>query len=343
MSKNKRMIILLVAMLAIFSLIGCSNNEANEAKEEPNNEVQSEVGNETAIDFPNKSIKVIVPYNAGGSADLTTRLACKVAEEYLGQPIIIENRSGGGGVTGQSLGAKADPDGYTLTEVSSSVILNPLTKKVDYTADSFDYIANMCSDSEMIFIKKDAPFDSFETFVEYAKANPGKVRVGNGGTLNSDHLSAIMVEDLTGIEVTHVPFEGGAKSEVALLGGHIDCIIGNPSDLIDNYKNGEVGAIAIMSEERNSDYPDVPTFKEKGFDLVQGPFRAIAAPKGTPKEIIDILEVAFLKALSSDELIAEYDKAGIPSETYLDAKGLTERVEFIKEKYAEIIASYDTN
>jgi len=297
-------------------------------------------GNAAAASFPNKPVKIVVPYSAGGAADLTTRLTAKVAEKYLGQPIVIENRGGGGGVTGQNIGANAKPDGYTLTEVSTSTILNPLTKKVNYTSDSFTYIANMVQDIETIVINKDEGIKDYDAFVKFAKAHPKAIKVGVSGSYNSDHLAAIIWAEKAGIELVYVPFNGSAKANAALLGGHVNMVLASPAELSEQEKAGEVVYIASMGAKHFPDYPGLPTLKDKGIDLVMGPFRGLAAPAGTPDEIIAVLEKAFTQALNSEELHDAFIKAGLPADTHLNRKDFVEMVDSYKVIYKDFVEEY---
>lgn len=267
-------------------------------------------------DWPAKPVKIIVPYAAGGAADITVRLAAQVAEKYLGQAIIVENRAGGGGVTGQSMGAKAKPDGYTLTEVSPSVIINPLTKKVDYNADSFVYIVNLLQDIEAIAVKTNSNFTTYEEFVKYAKTNPKKLRISVSGANNSDHLTALLFASKIGIKWTIVPCNGASQAITTFLGGHVDAVVAGPSELAEQVRSGGVKYIVAFAEKRLSDFPDIPTAREKGCDLVQGPWRGIAAPKGVPEDVINKIESAFMQAFKTKEFIAAYRKADIFVDTY---------------------------
>lgn len=267
-------------------------------------------------EWPTKPVKIIVPYAAGGAADLTTRLAAQVAEKHLGQPIVIENRAGGGGVTGQSMGAKAKPDGYTLTEVSPSVITNAITKKIDYSPDSFIFIVNMLQDIEAIAVKSNSNITTIEDFVKFAKANPKKLRVSVSGANNSDHLTALIFAQTVGFDWTIIPFNGAAQAITAFLGGHVDVVIAGPAELAEQVRSGEVKYIVAFSEKRMADFPDIPTAREKGFDIVQGPWRGIAAPKGTPEEVVKKIESAFMQAFKSKEFVDAYRKADLFVDTF---------------------------
>ena len=290
-----------------------------------------------AGEWPEKPVKIIVPYAAGGAADLTTRLAAQVAEKHLGQPIVIENRAGGGGVTGQSMGAKAAPDGYTLTEVSPSVITNPHSKKVDYSADSFVYTVNMLQDIEAIAVRADSDLTSVEALMEYAKANPNKLKVGVSGANNSDHLTAILFAQKTGIEWTPVPFNGAAQALASFLGGHVPVVIAGPAELAEQVRKGDVVYILAFSEKRMIDFPDIPTAKEKGIDVVMGPWRGIAAPKGTPEEIVDKIEAAYMKAFASPEFADAYRKADFFVDTYQNRADFNALIEREKEALPAIL------
>ncbi|MBF4694697.1 tripartite tricarboxylate transporter substrate binding protein [Fusibacter ferrireducens] len=292
--------------------------------------------------FPNQSIRVIVPYSAGDAADLTTKIVCKAAEKYLKQQIIIEYRPGNEGETGQAFGAKAPADGYTLTIVDPSTLINPLTKEVAYTSESFAYIVNMCTDNQILFVKKNAPYDTLEAFMDYANKHPGEVRIGNVGSLNMDHLSVMMIESELNLKFAHVTFEEKVIAEEALLAGHIDGLIANPADLFERYKSKDIKAIALMSTARDKDFPDVPTFVELGYYFVTGPFRAIAVPKETPDEVIHILEEAFLKALESDEVKEAFSDVGIAKDTYLNSEKITQHVKELESNYVKLIEKYQS-
>lgn len=288
--------------------------------------------------FPDKPIKIIVPYAAGGAADMTTRLAAQVAEKYLGQPIAVENRAGGGGVSGQSTGAKAAADGYTLTEISPSVITNPITKKTDYTADSFIPIVLMVNEAETVATKP-GQFKDIESLISFSKENPKKIKVGVSGAMNSDHLAVLLFNKMTDTEWVVVPFNGSAPAMASFLGGHVDVTIVGPSELSEQVRAGEVIYPVTFANKRLSGFSEVPTGKEKGINLVIGPWRGLAAPKGTPEDRVNIIADAFVKAFNDPAFTEAYEKADLPADTWSDRKDFTEIYENQKISLAEVIKS----
>lgn len=286
--------------------------------------------------FPTKPVKIIVPFAAGGAADMTTRLAAQVAEKYLGQPIAVENRAGGGGVSGLSAGAKAAPDGYTLTQVGPSSITNPLTKKTDFTSDSFVPIVCMVYEAETIATKT-SQFKDFESLIAFSKANPKKLKVSVSGAQASDHITVLMLNKLAGIEWVVVPYNGSAPAIAAFLGGHVDLTVVGPSELSEQVRKGDVTYPVTFAKTRLSGFPDVPTAKEKGVNLVMGPWRGLVAPKGVPEERIAIIEDAFMKAFRDPAFAEAYSKADLPPDTWMDRKGFTDLFEDQKVVLAEVV------
>ncbi len=284
--------------------------------------------------FPTKPVRIIVPFAAGGAADMTVRLSAKVAEKYLGQPIIIENRAGGGAVTGTQAGAHAAPDGYTLTQMGPGSVLNTYLKKVSYTVDSFVPVVQIVQEFDVIAAHKDQ-FESLAALKDYAAAHPGAVTVGVSGALIFDHLEALLLAKKMGVEMKPVPFNGSAPAVAAFLGKHVNLCSVSFTELEQQARAGDVAFLCVLAENRDQAFPDVPTAKELGYDIVMGAWRGLAAPKGTPDEVIDIIADAFVKAFNDPEFKSNFEKAGLPSDTWLDRDGFTklykEQAELLKE------------
>lgn len=223
-----------------------------------------------ADNFPAKPITYIVPFKAGGGTDIGTRIMAKYAEKYLGQPIIIKNVSGGGSEVGVSQMLRSKPDGYTIGGFNTASTTLTVLRKASY--DAVADVAPVCllvSDPRLFAVRGDD--DRFKTatdFINYAKKNPGKLTIGTSGAGTSGHLSILVMNKAAGIKTQPVHFKGAGASRAAFLGGHIDAIAQTIGEVLKLKKTGKITVVAIALEERGTDLPNVPTFKEVGIDLV---------------------------------------------------------------------------
>jgi tripartite-type tricarboxylate transporter receptor subunit TctC len=257
-----------------------------------------------AQDYPNKPITFVIPYPAGGSTDLTGRALAMAAKNYLKQPIICENKAGGGGTVGPSLVISKPPDGYTIGISHGAATIawhmgklnfNPLedtTPIIRYSAYVFGLV-----------VRADAPWKTIQELVQYAKANPQKVSYGSPGVGTNPHLALEDLGMITGIQLIHMPFKGGAESSTALLGGHVDAVSDGASwgPLVDA---GKFRLLVTYGEQRMARYPNVPTFKEAGYNLIYSSPLQIVGPKGMPKPIVAKLHDAFKKALDDPDYLS---------------------------------------
>lgn len=255
-------------------------------------------------DFPNKPITVIVPYGAGGGTDTTGRFLANEAEKHFSQPIAVVNRSGAGGTVGTAEAAAAKPDGYTLYfGASDALVTAPHSLQVPYSVDSFRGIVGVSFAPSSIAVRTDSPWETLDDLL----AEAGKETVvdrGHSGVGGVHHtlLKSLFLE--TDIKFRDIPFQGGSKTIAALRGGHVDLIGGTPGAMAAAVEAGEVRVLAISSPTSLDAFPGVPSFKEKGLDIVATVEWYLLAPKDTPDEVIAILEEGFLKAASSDEFKA---------------------------------------
>ena len=293
-----------------------------------------------AADYPSKPVKIIVPFAAGGAADITTRLAAKVAEKYLGQPITVENRPGGGGATGYQEVARSRPDGYTLSEVGPSVVIAPLTRNTPFKTESFTPIVNMVYEPETLACLT-SRFKTWEELVEYSKANPNTIKVSVSGAMASDHLAILRVMKKTGLQWVVVPTNGSSQAMTSMLGGHVDLTTVSPSELSEQVRAGDVTYLLTLASKRLVEFPNVPIATEKGVDVVDGPWRGIVAPKGTPDEIIARIEYVFLKAFNDPEFTETYTKAGLPADMWMNRKDFTEMFEQQQKDIAAVVAEVE--
>lgn len=324
-----------IAASLVLTLTACSTGAPSTSAKQPAQPTQ-----EKKIDFPTKSVTIIVPLNPGGAMDTTTRIIAKNAEKYLGQSIVLDYKPGGGSAIGQAQVAKARPDGYTLLASGPSLVSNYLLKKVDFKGDSFIPLFKMTQDTDVIVGQPKAPYNNLKTMIEQAKQNPGKVRVGNSGTLGSDHLSSLAFQDAAGIQLNHIPFDGAGPARAALLGGHIELMDANPAELVEHIKQGTLVPLAVLSDKRNPLLPDVPTAKEQGIDVVMGPWRGLFLPAGTPPEIVKILETAFLKSLQDPDTQKQLTEAAIPVD-YAGSEEFAKIVKGFEQSYTALAQKYN--
>ncbi|MEQ5856097.1 tripartite tricarboxylate transporter substrate binding protein [Halomonas sp. EF61] len=254
--------------------------------------------------YPDKPVEFIVPWSPGGGSDTLMRLVANHAESQLGQPIPVINMPGVSGTTGLKELSRRDADGYTIGQVHEGLMVAHHTGLTQLNYDDFEPVAGVTQSPQYLTVPAGAPYTTFEEFVEYAKANPGEVRFGVtlGGV---PHIHAAMMEEAEDLQFRYVGFEGTGSRIRALVGGHIDAAIGDISSSGEFVKNGDLRFLAVGSEERQPEAPDVPTFTELGHpELKLNIIRGILAPKGTPEERIDTLAEAF-EAMSQDEAFAQ--------------------------------------
>lgn len=255
-----------------------------------------------AADFPTKEVQIIIPWAAGGATDLIFRALAATSGKYLGKPVVVVNKPGGGGAVGYTEGMKAAPDGYTLTAAVTPMTILPHQVSTAFTYKNFEPILNVVSDPSMFLIRSDAPWKSLKEFLDYAKQNPDMITVGNSGAGGGVHLVALAFEKAAGVKFNHIPFSGGGPSVTALLGGHVNAVSVSPPEGIPQVQAGKLKIIALFAEKRLAMFPDVPTVKEQGINFAMGMWRGLAAPKGTPPDVIKKLHDAFKQGMDDPVL-----------------------------------------
>ncbi|ONI40630.1 hypothetical protein AN639_00305 [Candidatus Epulonipiscium fishelsonii] len=262
--------------------------------------------------YPTKPIEIIVPFGAGGGADVSVRLLAKYAEEALGQRIIITNVTGGSGTIGITQLANAKADGYKVgyigtTNTNDSLLFQGIT----YGIDSFEPIFQYAADPHIIVASKDSGITSMEQLLETVKANPEAISIGIGGAWSSHDLLRISLEELMGTNFKRMVFQSGADAINSVAAG--DCMVAVPfvSEALAQIEAGNVIPLAITSAERYSLSPDVPTAIEEGIDFTHTMWRGIVAPAGIPEEVETTLSTAFKSAFDNLEFQAEAEAAGV--------------------------------
>ena len=268
--------------------------------------------------YPSKPVRIIVPFPAGGPSDLFGRALAHSMSASLGQPVIVENKSGAGGVIGVDTVAKAPPDGYLLVlNSSSTVAIAPFSwEKMPYDAKKdLAPITMVVKVPEVLVVHPSVPVNTLAELIAYAKANPGKVNFGSAGGGTITHLAGELLKTETGINIVHVPYKGAAPAVQDLLAGQVQMGVFDVPVLLSHIKSGKLKALAVTSGARAQALPDVPTTAELGLPKVNSDnWYGLVAPAGTPADVLAKLNASATAALRSPEVLEQYAKvAGIAS------------------------------
>jgi tripartite-type tricarboxylate transporter receptor subunit TctC len=250
--------------------------------------------------YPNKPVKFIVPYPGGGSNDVQARLVGEKLQARWGQPVVVENRTGGGGNIAGAAVYHAEPDGYTLLmSAAPPIAINQsLYKQLSYKAEEFVPITIFGSVPNLVIVRKDLPVHSVKELIDYAKANPGKLVYGSQGAGNTPHLTANMFMGMTGTSMVHVPYRGETLVLNDMMGGRVDLFFGNISGSLAQIRAGTVRALAVLDKKRAAELPDVPTIAEAGLpDLVSGVWYGLVGPPKLRPELQNQIAEATIAAL----------------------------------------------
>lgn len=288
--------------------------------------------------WPNRPLRLIVPYPAGGNADAIGRWAAERLAQALGQQVVVENRAGAGATIGAQAAARSAPDGYTLLLAPTAVMcITHHLRKVPYDPDQdFAPVASLSGSYGLAAARRDLPANSMSELVALAKASPGKLTFGSAGTATATHLVGEVIHHRAGIRLLHVPYKGSAESLTDLVGGRIDLIY-DPVAL-PQVKAGTVKALASTAAVRHPELPDVPTLKEQGIDAPTSSWFGLFAPRGTPTDAIDRMAADLQRALAADGTRETLQRFG----QYPDFRGPAAFAERIREDsamYRELIAA----
>jgi tripartite-type tricarboxylate transporter receptor subunit TctC len=253
---------------------------------------------DAADPFPTKPIQLVIPF-APGDTDSMLRPVVEKMAEFLGQPIVMNYKPGAGGGIGAGSVATSKPDGYTLVGSSpGSLVVVPLAnKEMKYTTESFAPVAAIAEGGLMLVVAANSPWKSLKELVEHSKQNPGTVTYTSSGALGITHLLAEVFTKEAGVKWSHIPYQGSAPAITALLGGHVNMASTAIGPAQSHIKAGTLRPLAVFGDARMKAYPDVPTLKELGYKVGSPTLYGIAAPRGTPREVIDALHGAAKKAV----------------------------------------------
>jgi tripartite-type tricarboxylate transporter receptor subunit TctC len=276
-----------------------------------------------AQEYPSKPITLVVPFPPGGVAELVGRPLAAELEKTLRQPIVLINRPGAGGSVGMASVAKSPGDGYTLLMGLSSISIFPVSDRINgkqpaYELKDFAPIALITADPTVLVVRTDGPYKTLKDFVDAAKANPGKINYSSSGVYGTLHVSMEIFANAAGIKLFHVPYQGGGPAVTALLGGQVEALASGPAAAIAQIRGGKMRALASWSSERLALLPEIPTFKELGYDAEFYIWTGVFAPATTPPNILSRIRNAVKQAATSAEFKAAMEKVQTPV-AYLDA------------------------
>jgi tripartite-type tricarboxylate transporter receptor subunit TctC len=264
--------------------------------------------------YPDRLIKMVVPYPAGGPIDLTARLVAQRLGPILGQTVIIENRGGAGGALGSKAAATAEPDGYTLLfGNASALVVGPAVYRFrDYdTLKHFTPVAKVTEGYEVLVVAPDFPPQNVQELIAYAKANPGKLNFGSMGYGNLTHLVAELFKLRTRTDFVHVPYKGSPDAVAGIVTGQVHILFGEVAGLLPLVREGKIRALGVSSAARNALAPELPTLIEGGLpDFIALTFTGVVAPAGTPPAIVAKLNAAINESVKSAEIVAALAKLG---------------------------------
>lgn len=265
--------------------------------------------------FPERAVKVIVPFTPAGSSDIVARAMADGAGEALGQSVVVENIPGAGGNVGTGRAAKSPADGYTLIQctIGTCAINVSLYANPGYDLQK-DFVPVFLTGGVMNVFTVNNGFavKSIEEMVAWARANPGKLTFGSSGIGSSNHLAPEWLSVLTGIRMIHVPYKGSGPAIIDLVGGQIMMFNDNEPSILPQIKSGKIRALAVTGAQRSKSLPDIPTMEEAGFKgFVVEPWFGFMAPAGTPKAALDRLNAAFNTALANPRVRKRLEEAGV--------------------------------
>lgn len=273
-------------------------------------------GSAFAQAWPAKPVRVIVPFAAGGNTDGIARIASERLTSAFGQQFVVENRPGAGGAIAADLVAKSAPDGYTLfVSALGQLAILPFITKVGYDPiRDFEPVSNIGENAFILGVHQSVPVRTVRELVDFVKANPGKTSYASGGSGSVSHLSAALFVTRAGIDVTHVPYKGGAPAVADLVGGQVQMYFGNYSDMVPHAQTGKVRLLGISSLKRDPRLPDVPTIAESGYpDFRTVTWNGLVAPAKTPKDVIERLSAELQKAAKEPAYVERLQKLGVDS------------------------------
>lgn len=283
--------------------------------------------------WPDKPITMVVPAPPGGGTDLVARLYSDLLSQELGQQVLVDNKGGGNGNVGTAFVARARPDGYTLLmQYSAFHAANPaLLKDLNWKPDDFVGVAMGAVAPHVIVVAKKVPVNDLKSFIDYAKANKGKLNYASVGAGSVPHLGGVLLNKAAGLDLVHIPYKGSGPATQDLVAGQVELMVVTPPSVSGHIRNGNVKALALAADKRLPDFPDIPTTAEAGLQgFTLDAWFALFAPAGTPQPIVDKINAAMRKIGKMEAVIARANQLGTvlkdwtPGEMNTFAKGEVE-------------------
>lgn len=276
-------------------------------------------------DYPEKPVTLICWSSAGSGHDLMARMIAKVGEKYLGEPIVVVNKQGGSGRVAMSYVLNQKPDGHVLMTNTRSMTLRFREANARLSIDNFRYISRIVRDPFVIVVNEDSPFRTIDELFAHARANPNEVTIGGYSTRSVDESLVEELEAAAEIELNYIPYRGGKEPVVAVLGGHIDVALANPSEMITNYQAGNLRVLALASEERFPPFEDVPTLTERGYPVAPDYWRGVMAAKDVPDAVVEKWNAVLEQVVADPEFQEFLDNANM-YDGYMPSEEFTELV-----------------
>ena len=291
--------------------------------------------------YPDRPVTMVVPFPPGGVADTVARPVAEALGAALNQPVVIENRAGAGGGIGMAHVAKAKPDGYTVLMALSSLVVLPEADKVlgrapSYQVNDLKPIARFTADPTVLAVRAESPWKTYEEFMAYAKANPGKLNFGSSGNYGTMHIPMAMLMLGSDVKMTHVPFTGAGPSIIALLGGTIDVIATGPATIVQHVKAGKIRALAHWGQGRLVTLPDVPSLTELGVPIEFAQWAGLFVPADAPEAVVTRLRQAARSAGNDPKVREVLLKSGSPV-LYQDAPDFQKYVDTDAKKMTDVV------
>ncbi len=268
-----------------------------------------------AAEYPSEPLNYVICFNPGGESDITARIQEQALKRHYKQGVVVSYKIGGGGSVGWSdLVHSTKPDGYTLAGHNlPHIVLQPLQRgNAGYQTSDLENVYIFESTPNILLVRNDSPYKTLKDFIAAAKGKPSGLTLGGSGSASANELGTIMLNKAAGIRTTYVPFTGSGSAAPALMGGHVSGLMSYSTMAIEH--KGKFRALAIMTDERMKVLPDVPTFKELGYDLVEGAYRGVAAPPGTPDDVVKKAAAIFEDVMNDPEVVKKMDENGFKIE-----------------------------
>ncbi|MCF0261295.1 MAG: tripartite tricarboxylate transporter substrate binding protein [Sphaerochaetaceae bacterium] len=315
---KKLVVVLLVAVLALSAVFAEGGSEKK---------------------YPNDSINVIVHAAAGGGSDTMARMVANMVQQDLGVPVVVDNKGGAGGSIAFTYVSKAKTDGYTIGTAATEIAYVSGLGYATICPDDVQFLGNAVSWAGCLAVGKDSPYQTFEDFLADAKKRPGEISVGNSSTGSIWHFGSATMQQVCGIKVNDVPFDGAAGEVTGLLSKQADAFVIGTNEIRATVESGDARVLAVFNDHRAEIYPDVPTAAEYGYPIKNTVWVGFLAPKGINEEAKNVLVAAIKKAVCSDEF-AQFCKDRGYEQTYLDPEAYKQLADTDRENYLAIIKEF---